>query len=172
MLFLHKFLTLLTPTREVPFSALIGTAAISSPFMESAEKREVVAEAFDLIASCLGLGGPEPKLRLLSLDENRPKGSGDNGMTGELSLRPGGEVCDLLSPPTARCQICDSLEAASLGSEVFLAIEALGVEVWIPLRARRGGEGGTFDGWLDPAVPLWGIKVGTAGHEVSVSSNS
>jgi hypothetical protein len=91
LLFRQSFFTLLTLTNDAaPLSPFAIPTAPS--IIESDENRlEFDAERSDMIALCLA-GGAERGwennaiLRGASLesDENRPKGSGDRGMIGEL----------------------------------------------------------------------------------------
>ena len=91
LLFFQSFLTLLTLTKDAPLFSPFPILAASAPLRESAENRLEDPDSSTVFGG-LGpvyetkLGGSGVKLEE-KLEENRPNGSGDKGMTGELLWR-------------------------------------------------------------------------------------
>jgi hypothetical protein len=147
LLFLQRFLTLLTLTRET----------ILSPFsFEAARVTDSAENRLKSASGGAGLAG-DTKVRsgAVGLEAKRPKGSGDSGMIGELPWRGRTAENDSFSSSCSCFRIVDPDVRTSLKSEEFLLVTwVFGAEPEMPLTTRRGGDGGECTDRVEVDSPL------------------
>jgi hypothetical protein len=145
LLFRQSLLTLLTPTSDAPPLSPLSPLITAPPSVIESDENRLECDMTTLCLDDVERDSADAILRDVSLVSGgyRPKGSGGNGIIGELPLRegPGGEYGPFFSS-NARVQMTDSEETTSF-DERGLATVGFEAGADTPLKAKRG-EGRIF----------------------------